>query len=130
MLLAAVLLDAFHAGLEDTEEAFDGVRGDEALRDLGLETMPVTTDRGCGADSGEVGRAFRMMSATRFRSKPAINSDRCRPGGERPAGRLSFGISVSAMVGSPMMFCHRSISGHRAEVDFSGICGVTVRVAR
>jgi hypothetical protein len=49
MLLAAVLLDAFHAGLEDTEEAFDGVRGDEALRDHGLETMPVTTDGGCGA---------------------------------------------------------------------------------
>src|SRR6266851_1248374 len=60
------------------------------------------------ADSGEVGRAFRMMSATRFRSKPAIDCDRCRPGGERPAGRLSFGISVSAMVGSPMMLCQRS----------------------
>src|ERR1700704_6152127 len=36
------------------------------------------------ADSGEVGWAFRMMSATRFRSKPAIDSDRCRPVGERP----------------------------------------------
>jgi len=27
------------------------------------------------ADSDEVGRAFRLMSATRFRSKPAIDSD-------------------------------------------------------
>jgi hypothetical protein len=49
MLLAAVLLDAFHARLEHIEEAFDGVRGDEAFRDHGLKTMLVATDRGCGA---------------------------------------------------------------------------------
>jgi hypothetical protein len=71
-----------------------------------------------------------MMSATRFRSKPAIDSDRCRPGGERRSDRLSFGISVSAMVGAPMMLCQRSIFGDRAEAGFSVIGGVTVRVAR
>src|SRR6266446_2834830 len=36
----------------------------------------------------------------------------------------------AAMVGSPMMLCQRSILGDRAEADFSGIGGVTVRVAR
>jgi putative transposase len=33
------------------------------------------TLRGLVADSDEVGRAFRMMSATSFRSKPAGDSD-------------------------------------------------------
>jgi hypothetical protein len=39
-------------------------------------------------------RAFRMMSATRFRSKPAIDSDRCRPVGERPVVGCGWHLCV------------------------------------